>query len=250
MILLVNDDGIDAPGLRTLYAALRAATGHAVLACAPSAERSGQSQAITLHRDLAVSDRLDDGFFGFAIDGTPADCVKLALDQLAPEPPALVVSGINDGPNAGRSIFYSGTLGAAQEAAIAGHAVLAISRVRGPGGFADAADLAARIAVRLLAGAGQPGRVVNLNVPATPASAWQPLRLARHGLGGFRESYRPAGRGSWALQGDWETQASSAEDADDAALLTAGHPVISVLRPDVNDTDARAALAAMGVADA
>ncbi len=241
MILLVNDDGIDAPGLRALYRALRERTGEPVLAVAPDQERSGQSQAITLDRALLVASRLEPGFFGFAVDGTPTDCVKLALTRLCPEPPLLVVSGINRGPNVGRSIHYSGTLGAALEAAVEGFAALAVSQDKGAEHPEDAADLAAGWAVRLLAqvrsGDRFRGLVVNLNCPATPAKAWMPLRSARHGRSGFRESYRPqrlaTGHG-WKLVGDWAAEPSSAPDADDAALLSAGHPVVSLLHPDLN----------------
>ena len=266
MILLVNDDGIDAPGLRALYAALRSICGRPVLAVAPSHERSGQSHAITIDRALTATARMSGDFFGFAIDGTPVDCVKLAIARLCPTPPELVVSGINDGPNVGRSIFYSGTLGAAMEAAIAGLPALAASRARGadevvdPAGarlndprfpaesrFADGAALTADLARKLLAAAPRPGRVVSLNIPAGPATGWRPLRLARHALGGFVETYAPQstgdGRTQWVLDGAWSTTASSAAEADDAALLSAGHPVVTTLRPDVNDDAGLATLA-------
>ena len=236
MILLVNDDGISSPGLRALYHALRTITGLAVLVVAPASERSGQSHAITIDRGLAAAPRLEDGFFGFAIDGTPTDCTKLALDQLCPEPPRLVVSGINDGPNAGRSVFYSGTLGAALEAAILGCPALAVSRMKGWTSAEDGAEFAARWAARMLHAPGLGGCVANLNLPAVPARQWREPRLARHGLGGFNERYRPVregGRTVWRLYGAWVP----AEEGDDVALLTAGHPVVSLLRPDLNHPD-------------
>ncbi|MCS6969402.1 MAG: 5'/3'-nucleotidase SurE [Planctomycetota bacterium] len=244
MLLLVNDDGIAAPGLRQLYAALRARLGEPVLCVAPLRERSGQSHAITIDRELAVLPRLEDGFFGFAVDGTPADCVKLALDRLCPCAPRLVISGINDGPNVGRSIFYSGTVGAAMEAAIAGYPALAVSRM--PGGVPDAAT-AARIALwveRFLAAGPWPPLVVNLNVPASAPESWRALRCVRHGLGGFRERYRPlrdGGRTVWRLDGEWRGSAAD----DDAAALTLGHPVCSVLVPDMNDDERRQRVAAV-----
>ncbi|MFM2090281.1 MAG: 5/3-nucleotidase SurE [Planctomycetota bacterium] len=237
MILLVNDDGVDAPGLRALYAALRTAGLGPVLAVAPAQERSGQSHAITIGRPLRVEPRHEAGFFAFAVDGTPADCVKVALDGLCPRPPDLVVSGVNDGPNAGRSIFYSGTLGAAMEAVVLGRTALAVSRARGEGGFAPAAAAAAGWAARLLAA--RPGPLlVNLNLPAGPASAWREPRLCRHGLGGFREGYIAArdrdGRPGWLLNGTWEPGAADL----DAALLSQGHPTATLLRPDLNGDQA------------
>lgn len=238
MILLVNDDGIDAPGFRALYHALRRITGRAVLAVAPTAQRSGASHAITIDRPLAAEFRHEDGFAGFAVDGTPADCAKLALDAICPRPPRLVVSGINDGPNAGRSILYSGTVGAAMEAAVAGLPALAVSRMLGWASPADGADFAASLARRMLDGGGLPGRVVNLNLPAEPAARWKPLRIAHHALGGFRERYRPVpgrdGIPAWRLEGDWH----AGDTGSDTAWLTAGHPVASLLRPLLNDDQA------------
>lgn len=238
MILLINDDGIDAPGMRAMYAALRAETRQPVLAVAPLQERSGQAHAITLNRGLSVAARHEDGFFGFCIDGTPADCVKLALTTLCQEPPELVVSGVNDGPNVGRSIFYSGTVGAALEAAVEGRAALAVSRHRGAGGFADAAAFAARWAARILGRPEFVGHVLNINVPAAAAAQWRETRVSAHGRSGFREGYKPTreakDRVAWRLNGEWAAEAGT---ADDAELLTAGHAVLTLLRPDVNAPD-------------
>lgn len=237
MILLVNDDGIDAPGLRALYRALRAVTGQAVLAVAPNLERSGQGHAITLDRPLVATPRLADGFFGFAIDGTPADCTKLGIAVLCPQPPKLVVSGINHGPNVGRSILYSGTLGAALEAAVLGFPALAVSRARGDGAFDEAALFAAHLAQRMLGDERWRGRVANCNLPSTPANSWGKPCSALHGQAGFVESYRPMRDAQdhlgWRIQGEWAPRAD--EPDRDATLLHAGHPVVTVLVPDLND---------------
>ncbi len=239
MILLVNDDGIDAPGFRALYRALRAATGEPVLAVAPAEERSGQGHAITINRALHTTLRHESGFMGFAVDGTPADCTKLALDHLCPVPPRLVVSGINRGPNVGRSLFYSGTVAAALEAAILGFPALAVSRQLGQRGDDDGARLAARIARDLLRRDDLAGTVVNLNLPAAAETEWKPLVIAAHGLAGFRETYRPVsanGRTGWQLEGHWQ---ADLDPTTDASRLTAGHPVLSLLRPDFNGDHAR-----------
>ncbi|MBA3939182.1 MAG: 5'/3'-nucleotidase SurE [Planctomycetes bacterium] len=237
MILLVNDDGIAAPGLRALYRALRRVTGIPVLAVAPLAERSGQGHAITLDRGLAVAHRLEEGFFGFSVDGTPVDCAKLALVALCPEPPDLVVSGINDGPNVGRSLFYSGTVGAAMEAAVLGLPALAVSRAKGGESFDDAAEFAAQWAKRLLGKADLRGQVVNLNVPAGPLGTWKEARVTHHGQAGFTETYQPQrdakDRVVWRLHGEWTATDGGACDAH---TLHAGHPVVTVLSPDLNGT--------------
>lgn len=239
MILLVNDDGIDAPGLRALYHALRKKTKRPILAVAPSTERSGQSHAITIDRGLVVTPRSEDGFFGFAVDGTPTDCTKLALAVLCHEEPELVVSGINDGPNVGRSLFYSGTVGAALEAAVLGHPAMAISRNKGGEGFEDAAEFAATWAVKLLGHPELRGQVVNLNLPSIPVASWKNPVLAPHGHSGFKETYQPLrdskDRIIWRLHGEWIAKADG--ELSDATLLSAGHPVFTHLRPDLNGGD-------------
>jgi len=240
VILLVNDDGFDAPGLRALYHALRRRLGMPVLVVAAATERSGQSQAITLDRPISCNFRHSDGFCGFALDGTPTDCTKLALDQLCPRPPTLVISGINAGPNVGRSILYSGTLGAALEAAVLGCAALAVSRQHGNTTHDDGADFAAAWAELLLPKVGSlGGRVVNLNLPGAPAAAWRPTVTARHGLAGFQETYRrtkarDGQRAGWKIDGTWTIPP---DDTSDAALLDQGHPVVTLLQPDLNASE-------------
>lgn len=247
MILLVNDDGIDAPGFRALYRALRRVLGEPVLAIAPTVERSGMSHAISVDRPLSVEARVEPGFAGFAVDGTPTDCTKLALDRLCSEPPRLVISGINRGPNVGRSVFYSGTVGAAMEAAVLGLPAMAVSRQVEATTVDDGAEFAASWAKTLLGRKEFIGKVVNLNLPGTPAASWHEPLVRAHGHAGFREGYRlvreaaretgaGAGQGaatSWRLHGDWVTGTT----ADDAAALTAGHPVLSLLQPDFNAPD-------------
>ena len=239
MILLVNDDGIDAPGLRGLYQALRRVLAQPVLAVAPLHEHSGMSHAISVDRPLTLQHRHEPGFFGFTIDGTPTDCVKLALDRLCPQPPQLVVSGINRGPNVGRSIFYSGTIGAAMEAAVLGLPALAISRQIEATTVEDGAEVAAQWAKRLMGRKEYAGKVVNLNLPGAPAATWQPPVVRRHGHAGFREAYRLVSdttresETSWRLHGDWVT----GDQDDDASALSAGHPVLTLLQPDFNVLD-------------
>lgn len=239
MILLVNDDGIDAPGFRALYRALRRETGQPVLAAAPAVERSGMSHAISVDRPLTVESRAEAGFFGFAIDGTPTDCTKIALDRLCPEPPTLVVSGINRGPNVGRSVFYSGTVGAAMEAAVLGLPAMAVSRQVEATTVEDGAAFAAGWAKRILGRREFAGKVINVNLPGPASPSWREPVVRAHGKAGFREGYRlirEQGREhetKWRLHGDWVP----GDGADDAAALTAGHPVLTLLQPDFNAAD-------------
>src|SRR5690348_8876193 len=142
LILLTNDDGVAAPGIRAAREAL-AEVGE-VLVAAPDRERSAASHSISLDRPLRV-DEIDNNVF--AIDGTPVDCVYLALMHLVKRRPALVVSGINNGFNLGSDVFYSGTVAGAVEGALRGVPALAISlERRRPQDFSHAADFARAIA--------------------------------------------------------------------------------------------------------
>src|SRR5215471_16153187 len=125
LILVTNDDGVMAPGIRALLPELRA-IGDVVVA-APDRERSAASHSISLDRPLRV-DELEAGVF--AIDGTPVDCVYLGLLHLVPRRPTLVVSGINNGYNLGSDVFYSGTVAGAVEGALRGVPALAVSLER------------------------------------------------------------------------------------------------------------------------
>lgn len=125
-ILLTNDDGIRAIGLRSLYTALTAA-GHRVHVAAPMTEQSAVGHAVTLFSPLRVREVEERGFSGLGVSGTPADCVKLALSHLLPKLPDIIVSGINAGANVGVDVLYSGTVSAATEGALAGVPALAVS---------------------------------------------------------------------------------------------------------------------------
>ena len=115
-VLLTNDDGIRAPGLRAMYAALREA-GHNVRVVAPMRQQSGVGHSLTVFEPLRAMQFEEPDFTGTGVYGTPTDCVKLALGRLLPRRPDMVISGINAGPNVGPDILYSGTVGAATEAA-------------------------------------------------------------------------------------------------------------------------------------
>ena len=137
-LLLSNDDGVHAPGLRALYEAL---TPHANLrVVAPDRDRSGASNSLTLSRPLALT-ALDNGFY--SVDGTPADCVYLGVNGVWDERPDLVISGINHGSNLGDDVLYSGTVAAAMEGRNLGMTAVAMS-LCGAHHFATAAKFAAR----------------------------------------------------------------------------------------------------------
>ena len=129
-ILLTNDDGYSAPGIQILYETLR--SYHEIILAAPDREKSAVGHGITLNEPIRIDKiNLNGGGEGYAVTGTPADCVKLGLFKLCTTPPDLVISGINPGSNTGVNINYSGTVGAAREAALNGLSSMAVSVKRG-----------------------------------------------------------------------------------------------------------------------
>ncbi len=126
-ILLTNDDGLYAPGINRLYQVLK--EKHTVYMVAPEREMSATGHAITLHKPLRVKEVELEAGIARAVNGTPSDCVKLALEAILPTPPDLVISGINSGPNLGNDVFYSGTVSAAVEGFFLGYPALAVSLV-------------------------------------------------------------------------------------------------------------------------
>jgi 5'-nucleotidase len=160
-ILITNDDGIHAPGIKALEQSL-AAVGE-VTVIAPDREMSATSQAISLHTPLRIH-RIDDRHY--AVGGTPADSVILALYKILPQRPDLVVSGINPGGNLGENVVYSGTVGGAMEAAVHGVPSFAISLAsrKGPD-FSSAAAFATQLAGKILEEGMERGVCLNVNVP-------------------------------------------------------------------------------------
>ena len=198
-ILLTNDDGLGAPGLVALEAALGGK--HDVWVVAPDREMSGQSHSITLNEGLKVH-RFPDR--RFSVRGTPVDCVNLALQVLLESPPDLVVSGINRGPNLGTDILYSGTCAAAREAALRGVPSVAVSYASftGPWEFERfAAFVGANLVI--LHDLWDSDRFLNINWPA--GAAREPkVRMTRPGRRRYRDEMvcfrSPRGGEYWFLQ--------------------------------------------------
>jgi 5'-nucleotidase len=162
LILATNDDGVHAPGLRALAAALRDLGELWIVA--PDREASASSQALTLKHPLRA-DKIDANVF--AVDGTPADCINLAVMRLLPRRPRVVVSGINRGGNLGDDVFYSGTVGAAREATFFALPAIAVSlAAKADLDYSPSAAFSRRL-VRLVIERGLPEwTLLNVNVPA------------------------------------------------------------------------------------
>src|SRR5579872_4515462 len=165
-ILLTNDDGIYAPGLRALRPELQK-LGEVVVV-APAAEQSAVGHSVTLTTPLVVQEVLDEQRqpLGWAVEGRPADCVKLALRELLEAPPDVLVSGLNAGSNAGINVLYSGTVAAAIEGAFFRRTSIAVSleyRRPRPLDFPRAAELSRRVIEQILAHRPAAGSLFNVN---------------------------------------------------------------------------------------
>jgi 5'-nucleotidase len=168
LILLTNDDGINAPGLHALRQAL--APLARLIIFAPDHNWSAAGHTKTMHKPLRVNRlQLQDGTEAYTTTGAPSDCVALALLGILPERPDLVVSGINQGPNLGHDVTYSGTIAGAMEAAISGFPAVALSLDSYDSqDFSLAAQFAARIVGQVLQRGLPPGIFLNVNVPSLP----------------------------------------------------------------------------------
>ena len=206
-LLISNDDGIFAAGIRTLANTL-AAKGHQVTVVCPDRERSATGHGITMHRPIRadqVTSVYDSPVAAWACSGTPADCVKLALDALLDEPPDCVLSGINHGANLGNDVLYSGTVSAAMEGLLEGIPSLALSLASFThSDFQPAADYACQLLPQL-AHLGQP-LLLNLNIPAISPTKIQGVKVVRLGVRRYRDLFEkridPRGKTYYWLAGE------------------------------------------------
>ncbi len=189
LILVTNDDGIYARGIWSLKQALNG-LGE-IFVVAPLAEKSAVGHAITLSDPLRVVEVEREGaFFGYAVNGTPADCVKLGSKCILPAKPDLVISGINQGPNTATNVIYSGTVSAAAEGAIMGIPAIAVSiaSFTRPE-FAYAAKLTRQLAEMVLKRGLPQGTLLNVNVPAVPEEEIKGIVFTKQGKGRYEEAF-------------------------------------------------------------
>jgi 5'-nucleotidase len=231
-ILVTNDDGIQSPALDALAQTL-ACLGHVTIV-APDREMSATSQCITLNQPLRYHQV---GQRRYAVQGTPADCVILSSLQILKSKPDLVVSGVNRGSNVGDDIGYSGTVAAAFEAALQGIAAIAVSTyVRGNPNFMPAAEVAARIAEKVLHDGLPPDVVLNVNFP----ERWNgQFKLTRQGRIARKnvlvENLDPRGRQYFWLHEELHETAGRPEVSGpmtDSEAIASGYVSISPLQID------------------
>lgn len=220
-ILVCNDDGIHAPGIAALVDALRDLGDITVVA--PDGERSAVGHAITLSDPIKCREVKRNGErFGYAIGGTPADCVKLAVYALMDRKPDLVVSGINLGPNAGISVIYSGTVSGATEGTILGIPSIAISLNTFKDPVWETPSRVAREVAQKVLREGLPAEtLLNVNVPNLPPDRLKGYRLTRMGRSRFEEIFHrrtdPRGNVYYWMDGEMELEAGQT-DTDVQAL--------------------------------
>lgn len=222
--LLTNDDGIHAPGLRHLWNALRQ-EGYALSIVAPAHERSGAGVSISWDRPLSVQEiPWEAGTPAWSVDGSPADCVKIALAFLLECKPDLILSGINAGSNAGRNVLHSGTIGAVIEGIFRGIPGIAFSCENGKDpNFALAEEFIPLFVSYQLAEPLPPGRLLNVNFPQSVSHRTEVrgFRITQQGKGRWVETPYQHLASSYFLGGKPE---ESVEEEDcDVALLRQGY---------------------------
>jgi len=244
-ILISNDDGIFAEGIRCLAAAARA-RGHIVTVVCPDQERSATGHGLTLHTPLRAG-RADEpfaeGVTAWACSGTPADCVKLALFHLLKQPPQLVLAGINHGPNLGTDVFCSGTIAAAMEGTLEEVPSMAVSSAcfqwrR----FEAAAQVALDVAETTLAHGWPDQLLLNLNVPPVDREQMKPLRWCRASVRRYEDQFSrrvdPRGRSYFWLAGEAVVDLESSGEGpehwpSDVAQIAAGGPSLTPMQAEL-----------------
>ncbi len=240
-LLVTNDDGVHAAGLAALAEAL-GELGE-VWVIAPEREQSACGHALTLHRPLRA---VPVGERRFAVNGTPSDCVNLGVLGFMPEPPALVVAGINHGGNLGDDVTYSGTVSAAMEATLLGVPAIAVSLLDG-GDLADAAAVAKLVAMRVLVSGLPRKTLLNVNVPPR---APRGIRLTRLGHRVYSdrivEQSDPRGRTHYWIGGGaptWEEL-----DGTDMGAIHEGYVAVTPVHLDLTNHAALTRLSEWGPA--
>ena len=238
LILISNDDGIDAPGLRALERAL--CPVGCVCIAAPVAEQSASSRRITLSRPIRYEQR---GALRYGVHGTPCDSVMMAVTLLLKETPDLVVSGINSGPNLGENIYYSGTVAAAAEGAKYGIPAIAVSvNQRTDIEYEPAARIAAGLARKVLREGLPAGIVLNVNVPGGKIHGVSVTRQCRK----ISRNFMLETRDPWDRPYFWMHEVvplDRAEDGSDYAAVREGRLSITPLHFDHTAHSAVAGLA-------
>ncbi|MBA4064495.1 MAG: 5'/3'-nucleotidase SurE [Isosphaera sp.] len=239
-ILLTNDDGIYAPGLRALRAELQKLG--TVTVVAPATEQSAAGHSVTLLNPLLVSEVFeDDGttLIGWAVEGRPADCVKLALLELLPDPPDVIVSGMNAGSNAGINVLYSGTVAAAIEGAFYRRTAIAVSLEYDQKiyDYATAARYARRVVEQILATRPADGTLFNVNIPVLERGPIRGVKVLPQNASPYTEKFdrRVNPRGRTYFWASPEFLCPDPHPGTDVEALAEGYITVTPLKFDLTD---------------
>ena len=235
-VLLTNDDGIDAPGLRALVQCLSEKVNLRVVA--PASERSASSHSISLGQKLRVEEFFEDSIRKWMVHGTPADCVKFAVSELKDFRADLVISGINQGANTGVSVYYSGTISAAREALINGIPSVAVSLASGT---FENFGIAASFVKRFVEGCGSrkfPSEVMlNVNIPALAENKIKGVKITKQAASRFIEEFvkekQHDGKRVYTLVGEMEIL--DPDGTSDEEAVSGGYISVTPLKLDLTD---------------
>jgi len=252
LILVSNDDGITAPGIRSLVSVAK--EFGEVVVVAPDSPQSGMGHAITINKPLRLdkSDYFGDEVLAYQCSGTPADCVKLALDKVLPRRPDLLVSGINHGSNSSVNVIYSGTMSAAMEGAIDGLQAVGFSLLdySMDADFSAARDVARKVIANVLDHKLPADTLLNVNIPKLKTDELKGIKVCRQAKAKWVEEFDqredPYGRNYFWLTGEFVNM-DHGEDTDEWALkhgyasavpvqfdLTAHHAMGTINNWDLN----------------
>lgn len=235
-VVLTNDDGIHALGMKALIESIP--DGIEAVVCAPASERSATSHSITIGQKLRVEEFKDGRFRQYAVHGTPADCVKFALGGLTDFTPDLILSGINQGANTGVSVYYSGTISAAREGFINRIPAVAISLCSTQfKDFSAAKEITHRIALGYMAGRFPKNVMLSVNVPAIPLSQVKGVKITKQASSRFIEEFIPEkdheGTKVFSLAGEIEVMDS--DGTSDEEAVVEGYISITPLKLDLTE---------------
>ncbi len=223
LLLLTNDDGVNSEGLWALIEEASKVEGLKVMAVAPDRERSACGHGISIHQPIEVHQEPceRERVSVFATSGTPADCVKLAVEGILEAPPDFLISGINRGSNLGTDVFYSGTVSAALEGALLGVKSMAVSVTAFEAvSFEDAAEYAIAQSLSAVSDSRWP-ILVNVNVPAVPKDSIAGISVTRLGVQAYRDVFTerldPKGR-TWYWLGGTLQEREDPKDSDTTAI--------------------------------
>ena len=232
LILVTNDDGITAPGIRNLVQFMNEIGD--VVVVAPNSPQSGKGHAITINSTLTFEEiQMDGSQTDFSLSGTPVDCVKFALDKILPRRPDIVVSGINHGANSSINVIYSGTMSAAVEAGVEGLQAIGFSLLdfSWDADFVQAKDSIQNIVKKCLENPMPKGVVLNVNIPKLKKNEIKGIKVCRQANAKWEESFdervNPHGKKYYWLTGYFNNM-DNGEDADETALANGYISVVPV----------------------